>query len=160
METRFGRHILRPHGKRLFFIRDGALAQRLSESRRASHAVRGRGFADLLVQRSIARCSGSIAPLRNQFSFFGDQCTVRHLPLRLDRHYCRRQSCAGSDVGLWVKLGVGRPQSRQSISRASAMVHPRRLLPLSAALQRIGCGLGSQGWSLHRGTSLGTRHSR
>ena len=48
--------------------------------------------ADLLAQRRFARGPGESAALRAQFSFAGDQCSVRHLQLRFHRQDSRRQS--------------------------------------------------------------------
>ncbi len=45
-------------------------------------------------------CAGELAPLRKQLPFAGDECALRHLPLRCPRNLAGRKSRAGSHVWL------------------------------------------------------------
>ena len=71
-----------------------------TQGHHTSGAVCIRGAADLLVQCCAALGTGRLAPLGDQFPLPGDQCALRHLPLRLPRHSSRRQSGAGEHAGL------------------------------------------------------------
>ena len=109
---------------------------RVSQGDRAPRAVLCRGVADLLVQRRPPRGPGKSAPVGKQFPLAGDECSLRHLPLRCARNSSGRKSRTGGHVRLFKLRRAYGPASRKSLRRCPAVVSNCRLFSCAQGIQR------------------------